>query len=404
MIKLPPEETKSLGKPTYPLIKDDLEVDVAIVGGGITGLTSAYLLKKAGLKVAVLEKHNLASGTTGGTTGKVTSQHSLIYADLSRRIGRETAKTYGEANQAAIDKIEQVIKTEKIDCGWQRDDNYAFTAQPDQISKFKEEAKVAAKLGLPASFETQLDLPFEVAGAVKFANQAKIHAKEYVAGLAKAVDGQGSYVFENSEVVGFHDGTPAWVKTRQATVTAKDVIVATKVPAAPLGARAAYCILEYPTTSYIVAGKFNQPLSGMYISLDKGHYSILPMQYGSERVLLIGGENHLPGFPRREVHYRRLAEYAQKHFGVEEIAYKWRAMDYLVYDGVPLIGKMYMWSRHLYTATGFQKWGLSTSMVAATILSDRILGKPNPWASTFTSPRHRPIYNIPRAVINYLKS
>jgi glycine/D-amino acid oxidase-like deaminating enzyme len=403
MIKLPAEETSSLDKLIYPRLKQDLEVDAVIVGGGITGLTSAYLLKQAGKKVAVLEKHSLASGTTGGTTGKVTSQHGLKYADLADRLGERTAKLYGQANQTAVERIGQIIKRERIDCGWARDDNYVFTADAGRVGEFKREAKVAAQLGLPASFATKLELPFAVKGAVKFTGQAKMQAKEYVLGLAKAVDGQGSRVFEGSEVISIRDGSPARVATKEAAVTAQDIIVATKVPAAPLVARLGYCLLEYPTTSYIVTGRLPGKLSGMYISPDQDHYSILPMTYGEDRYLLVGGENHLPAWPRREIHYRRLADYAEKHFGLKEIEYKWRAMDYLAYDGVPLIGKVYTWSQHLYTATGFQKWGLSTSMVAATILRDQIMGEANPWADVFKSPRHRLIWNIPRAIADYFK-
>jgi glycine/D-amino acid oxidase-like deaminating enzyme len=392
MIDLPDEETSSLAKPTYPELTEDTETDVAVVGGGITGLTTAYLLKKSGLKVVVLEKHNLASGTTGGTTGKVTSQHGLKYADLAKRFGEDAARVYGQTNQAALDDIEQIIQKEKISCDWSRADNYVYTTKPEKLSEFKAEAEMAAKLGLPASFETKLDLPFEVAGAVKFANQAKFQAKDFVAGLAKAVNGQGSQVYENSEVIGFSED-PAWVETKRAKVAARHIVVATKVPAAPLVARLSYCFSEFPTTSYIVATKTKSSLKGMYISPDKDNYSILPLS----GFLLIGGENHLPIFIDHKAHYQKLADYGARHFGLQKIDYMWRALDYLAYDGIPLIGKVYPWSRRMYTATAFQKWGLTTSMVAARILHDLILDKPNPWAHTFRTNRAKTLLSIPRA-------
>jgi len=394
MIELPAKETSSIAKPTYPALKENVETDVVVVGGGITGLNTAYLFKKSGLKVVVLEKHNLASGTTGGTTGKVTSQHGLKYADLQKRFDEKTAKLYGQANQEAIDKLEQIIKAEKISCDWSRADNYVYTTKAEQLASFKDEAQVAAKLGLPASFETNLDLPFETVGAVKFANQAKFQAKDYVAGLAKIVNGQGSYVYENSEVVGFQDGEPALVKTRNASVTAKHIVVATKVPAAPLVARLSYCFCEFPTTSYIVATKTKSSLKGMYISPDKDNYSILPLS----GYLLIGGENHLPVMANHRTHYQRLADYGAQHFDLKNIDYMWRALDYLAYDGVPLIGKVYPWSKSMWTATAFQKWGLSTSMVAANILHDLILGEPNLWADIFRIHRIKTVLSIPRAI------
>lgn len=394
MIELPAKEFPNIGKPTYPALTNDIETDVVVVGGGITGLNTAYLLKKSGLRVVVLEKHNLASGTTGGTTGKVTSQHGLKYADLQQRLGGQTARLYGQANQEAIDAMEQIIRNESIECSWSRADNYVYTAKPEQVASFREEARIAAQLGLPASFETKLDLPFEITAAVKFAAQAKFQAKAYVTGLAKVVDGQGSYVYENSEVIGFHDGEPASVRTRKAKVTAKHIVVATKVPASPLVARLSYCLNEFPTASYIVASETNTSLQGMYISPDKDHYSILPLA----GFLLIGGENHLPVTTNYRTHYQRLANYGALRFGLKKIDYMWRALDYLSYDGVPLIGKVYPWSKHIFTATAFQKWGLSTSMVAANILHDLIMDRPNPWAEIFRTNRLKAYSSMPRAV------
>lgn len=394
MVKLPAKETSYLKEATFPRLKDDIQTDVVVVGGGITGLNTAYLLKKSGFKVVVLEKNNLASGTTGGTTGKVTSQHGLKYADLYKRLDEKTARLYGQANETAIDEIERIIKAEKIECDWSREDNYVFTAQSEEVAKFKEEADIAARLGLPASFVTKLGLPFNIAGAVKFERQAKFLAKDYVKGVAKAVNGQGSHVFENSEVISFRGVEPVSVNTKRAKVIARQIVVATKVPAGPLMARLSYCMNEFPTTSYIVAAKATNNLKGMYISPDKNHYSLLPVP----GLLLIGGENHLPIMPNHRTHYQRLADYGERYFNINKIDSMWRAMDYLPYDGVPLIGKLYPWSKNIYTATAFQKWGLSTSMVAASILHDLIIQKVNPWTEIYRTHRLKNFLSIPRAV------
>ncbi|HTE58650.1 MAG TPA: FAD-binding oxidoreductase [Verrucomicrobiae bacterium] len=394
---------ESTPKHTYKPVNKDITVDVAIVGGGITGLTTAYLLKQSGLQVAVLEKNTIGSGTTGSTTGKVTSQHNLIYADIQKHLGKESARLYATANQSAIERIQEIIKKEKIDCGWQRQDNYVYTTDPKKVKQFKKEAHVAKSLGLPASFETQLALPFHVEAAVKFTNQAYFNAKKYTVGLSQAVHGQGSSVFEHSNVTSFRDGNPATVGVGTSTVTARYIVVATKIPAFPLLARFGYGALEYPHTSYLVAGEYEGTLRGMYVSPDKGQYSILPVQEGGKNLLFVGGENHIPGLGLPFRRHQKLATYAQKHFGVSPITYRWKAMDYLAYDKMPLVGKVYPWSKHLYTATGFKKWGLSTSMVAATILHDMILDKPNPYADLFKSTRFRPVASIPGVIGNGVK-
>lgn len=402
MLRLPEKEESywqsSVKAAGYPKLTEDLEVDTVIVGGGIAGLTTAYLLKKAGLKVAVIEKNTIGSGTTSRTTGKLTSQHGLTYESLQKRHGKKTAGIYASANQTAVEEVVRIIGKEKIDCDLEMDDNYVFTADPARIAQFKAEARIAAKLGLPATFETGLPLPFKIEAAVRFTGQAKLNIQKYIHGLARLIDGGGSHVFEHSNVTGFHDGEPATVSTGTAAITAKNIVAATKIPAAPLLARGAYAALEHPHTSYIVAGKLDDDLKGMYISPDKGHYSILPVTSGRDRLLLIGGEHHTPGFGRPRKRYQRLADYSERYFGLPAIDYRWKGMDYLAYDDIPLIGKVYPWSKHLYTATGFKKWGISTSMVAGMILRDAIDGRDNSWASTFDAMRLKPVISIPRAI------
>lgn len=407
MLKLPDQEVSLLKpdgfKPSYPKLKSDIEVDTVVVGGGITGLTAAYLLKQSGQKVAVLEKDAIGSGTTGHTTGKVTSQHNLFYADLADRLGDAKARLYGQANQRAVSEIGRLIKQAKIDCGWEVADNYVYTADRSQVNTFKREAEVAASLGLPATYETTSPLPFEIAAAVKFNDQAHFSAQKYSEALAKLINGKGSQVYEETKATGFYDDLPCVVATAHAKVIAQNIIVATNVPSLPLAARGTYCILEYPTTSYIVAGRPKVKLSGgMYISPDKQHYSLLPIGKGNSQILLVGGQNHIRGLGHAETNYQKLADYAKANFGMEKIDYKWQAWDYIAYDNVPLIGRLYPWSKHLYVATAFKKWGLAHSMVAGLLLCDLITGQPNEWAELYTPHRLSPIKSIPRVIAEYL--
>lgn len=389
----------------YPKLKGDLSVDAVIVGGGITGLTTAYLLKQSGLRVAVIEKDTVGGGTTGRTTGKVTSQHNLIYDDFLKRLGKETASIYGLANETAIKKVEDIVKAEKIDCDWERDAHYVYTtkSQPEQIKRFQAEARAAAQCDLPATFERTTPLPFKVTAAVKFANQGKIHAQKYVLGLAKAVHGKGSYVFEHSHAIGIRDGTQCRVRTSGGRVFAKHIVIATNVPTLPLLARGAYCILEYPMESYIVLGQPRRKLKGMYISPDSDSYSLLPFKHGSSDILLVGGESHISGLRGNTTnHYNKLADYAWQHFGVPEIDFHWSDRDYLSYDGPPLAGRAYPWSKNLYVASAFRKWGLSNGTVSAMIIHDLINGRPNPWADVYSPQRSGPVKSIPRVAGKYI--
>ena len=409
-LKLPEKEisywTQDSTVPSYPTLQETIEVDVAIIGAGIAGLSAGYFLKSAGRTVAVLESETIASKVTGHTTGKVTSQHNLCYAGLEKRFNTETARLYGEANQTAISQMETIIKKESIACDWQRDDNYVFTEKSDEIEKLQNEAAVANTLGLPATFETKTPLPFAVKGAVRFRDQAKFHVRHYLLGLARAVHGQGSYVFEHTKASAPSDDTPCVIQSSHGKVVAREVIIATNVPF-PLAAHSYYGAYEYPLKSYIVAGKIADKdiFKGMYITpTGSPTRSILPIHTNSETLLLIGGESHFPGFGLARNRHQRLANYAAEKFDINSIDYRWSTWDYLSNDDVPLIGKLYPWSKHVYVATGFMKWGLTTGTVAGMILRDTILGHENPWTKVYDSTRLSPITSLPRAAVKILKS
>lgn len=386
----------------YPKLEDDLTVDVAIIGAGIAGLSTAYFLKQAGYSVAVIEKNVVGGGVTGFTTGKVSSQHGLKYSKLQKRIGKEKARLYGEANQAAIGAIEDIITREKIDCDWRREDNVVFTDKQAELDVLKAEAAVAAKLGLPARFTSETALPFSVKGAVIFSDQATFHPRKYLLGLAKAVNGEGSYVFEQTKATHIDHGPPGAVHTKKGHVHAEHIVIATQVPY-PIVTRGLYCFLEYPLYSHIIAARVADTFPGMYISAGSVVRSILPVRSGNETLLLVGGGSHVPGAGSSEHRYRQLAEYAEQQLGLRSIDYRWKAYDYQGYDELPLIGKLYPWTNTTYVATGFLKWGLTNGTVAGMIISDTIQGKKNHWAPVFNSNRLSPLVAIPSAAVKVAK-
>lgn len=382
----------------YPALERDFDIEVAVIGAGIAGLTTAYMLKKRGVKVAVFEKYRIGDSVSGHTTAKVTSQHGQTYSQFIEKFGYDDARVYAEANQAAIGQIEEIIRAENIDCDWRREDNYVFTDKVDEVDSLKQEAEDAARLGLPVSFETSMPLGVEMQGAVRFKNQATFHILKYLHGLARAIQGDGCYVFEQTKATLVNDGDQCTFRTPGGRVTARQVVLATNVPSS-IKDHAAYGLLEYPTRSYLIAGRTDQEIPGMYINTGNPTRSILPTIINGERWLLVGGEGHFVGMsgPAKD-RYKILADYARAHFDLMDITYNWSTWDYVAYDHMPLIGKLYSFSKNLYTATGFRKWGMTNGTVAAMILTDLLTEKENAWAHTFRSTRLSALTSLPEGM------
>jgi len=185
-------------EPGFGALEAPIEVDVAVLGAGIAGLTTALLLKNAGLRVAVVEAAGVSRATTGHTTAKVSAQHGLIYDTLSSKFGNDGARAYGQANLAAVDLVEALVREHGIACDWERRAAYAYTEQHSQVSQIEREVDAARQAGLPASYTEETDLPWSVKAAVRFDNQAQFHPRRYCLALATLVDGDGSRVFEQT--------------------------------------------------------------------------------------------------------------------------------------------------------------------------------------------------------------
>lgn len=375
---------------TFPQI-ENVTVDVAIIGAGITGITAAYLLKKAGKTVALVEAQQIAASASGHTTAKVTSLHQLIYADLIDRHGEDQARLYGESNQAGVEFVASTIEQEEIDCDFQRNDTYSFAEDRDNLDKIQKEYDAAVKLGLPAEFVTETTLPFDIAGAIKFTNQAQFHVRKYLLHLANTIGGDGSYVFENSRVQTVEEGTLCKVFANDITLQATDVLLTTHLPIVDTGL---FFAKSYPQRSYIVGAKISPEKApqGMYIGVGKNYHSIrtTPTEDG-DLLLLIGGGGHKVGEKTAtEESYQELEKYAHSHFGIDKIDYRWSSQDYESFDRLPYIGKLTPANNHIYVATGFSLWGMSKGTMAGMILADLIQGKANLWADLYDSLRATP--------------
>jgi len=366
-------------------------VDVAIIGAGIAGITAAYLLKKAGKTVALVEAEQIAASASGHTTAKVTSLHQLIYADLIDRHGEDKARLYGESNQAGVEFVASTVGQEGIDCDFQRNDTYSFAEDSENLDKIQKEYDAAIKLGLPAHFVTDTTLPFEVVGAVKFTNQAQFHVRKYLLHLANTIPGDGSYIFENSRVQTVDEGTPCKVYANDTTLQATDVLLTTHLP---IMDRGLYFAKAYPQRSYIIGAKINeeQAPQGMYIGVGKNYHSIrtTPAEDGG-LLLLIGGGSHKVGEKSEtEESYQELDRYLHSHFGIDQVDYRWSSQDYESFDRLPYIGKLTPADDHIYVATGFSLWGMSKGTMAGMLLADLVQGIVNPWADLYDSLRATP--------------
>jgi glycine/D-amino acid oxidase-like deaminating enzyme/nitrite reductase/ring-hydroxylating ferredoxin subunit len=365
----------------FPQLTSDLTVDVAVTGAGITGVTTALLLKEAGATVALLESGRVGAGVTGHTTAKVTSLHALTYSKLYSDFGDEGARAYGEANQAGLERIAQFVEELEIDCDFRRKPNYTYTESADDRGRIEDEVSVAMELGLPAAYTETTDLPFDVAAAIRFEDQAEFHPHKYVVALASRIPGNGCHLFERSQVLGVDDEDPCVVRTASGRVTAEQVVIATHMPILDRGL---YFARVHPERSYVVAARLRGSApAGMYLSTEKPPHSIRAHPFDGGELLLVGGESHKTGQKDSSDRLRALARWAESRFDVERIEYRWATQDNMPADGMPFVGRLWPLSDRLYTATGFKKWGLANGTAAAMILSDLILQRPNPWATTF---------------------
>jgi len=379
----------------YPSLTEDVTVDAAVIGGGITGILCAYLLKRAGLTVALAEADRLAQGATGHTTAKITSQHGLIYRKIEQQMGRTAAQQYAEANETAVQEFARIIEEEKIDCDFAPQSAYLYTERDGYVEKIEAEAKLAGELGIAATVTDKIDLPLAVKAVLCFANQAQFHPRKFLLPLAEKVPGNGSYIFEQTRIVDIDDDRNYLLKTAAGNkIKAEKVIIASHYPC--YNKSGLYFTRIYQGRSYVVAVKAQQPYpGGMYITAEEPGRSFRSLPTEEGELILVGGEHHKAGqgVDTRE-HYRALAQYALDIFPAAEIYYHWSTQDCITLDGVPYIGYFLPSTPNLYLATGYQRWGMTNSMVAAMLLRDLITKGENPWQDVYNPSRQ----TLPAAV------
>lgn len=383
----------------YPPLVSTPRPDVVVIGAGITGLTAALFLLRRGMSVAVIEARHIAAGTTGHTTGKVTSQHGLIYHDLIERHGKPAAQDYADANQWAIGFISEVAMQIGPEAEFRRAPAFVYTCEPDRRHLLEAEHAAATSLGLPSELTDESEVSFGFDMAVRFSDQAHIHPGRYSAGLARMVQTEGGIIFESTRALGVKEtGGGAIVSTDRGDVETGEVVVATLLPVVDRGG---FFAKTRPVRGYGLAVRLHEtPPEGMYLSVDAPTRSFRPW---GDRGLIVVGEGHPTGSadatPRR---WGDLEQWTRDHFDVAKFDYRWSAQDYAPIDGLPYVGRSPR-SRHLSVATGFNKWGLTNGTAAGRMLADSIAGEPNPWLSTFAAARLPDRRGVARALIDNTK-
>lgn len=364
--------TKTCQLPEREALKGDLHVEVAVIGGGMAGILIAYSLQQAGHQVAVLEADRIGSGQTGGTTAKITAQHGLCYAELLAALGRERAAAYAAANGAAIDDVRRLVKELEIPCDFTECSAYLCG---DDLRALRREAEAAADLGLPADFLEKPEGPIPCAGAVRFQNQAQFHPLQFLRAVSA-----GLTVYEHTPVLRAEGRE---LTTPGGRVFAQSVVFACHYPF--VNVPGLYFTRLHQERSYVLALEKALPVEGMWIGSGREKRSL--RSWGG--LLLLGGEGHRTGQNSSGGQYDALRRTAAAWFPDSREVAHWSAQDCVTPDRIPLIGRFSALRPNWYVATGFQKWGMTGSMAAATLIRDLLAGKRPPEAEIYDPGRLR---------------
>ncbi len=350
----------------FPILRDDIKTDVLIIGGGIAGLLIAYELKKQNIDYVLIEQGRICNAVTSCTTAKITSQHGLIYNKLAKEFNLDFARQYLNANQNAVERYREL--SEKFKCDFEDKNNYVYSV--NDYDKLEKELHTLDKIGFIADYVNRVPLPVKTVGAIRFEKQAQFNPLKLMSQLSRGLniyEGTKAYAIENNVAL-----------TNNGRITADHIVVATHFPF--INTHGSYFLKMYQSRSYVVALDNGEDVNGMYVDEVEGGMSF--RNYGD--YLLIGG------YGRRtngSCGFGNLEKFASVNYPNSKIEFKWATQDCMTLDNIPYIGKYSKFTHNLYVATGFNKWGMTSSMVASKLLADLVLGRENEFEEIFSPSR-----------------
>jgi glycine/D-amino acid oxidase-like deaminating enzyme/nitrite reductase/ring-hydroxylating ferredoxin subunit len=399
-----PYWTQSIeGLPSHPKLEEDTDTDIVVVGGGISGITAGYLLATAGFRVVLLEAGTLLGGTTGHTTAKITAQHDLIYDELIKQEGNEKASLYYNANRDALHFIRNTVKEHAIECGFSVQNAYVYTNDDSYLQKLQNEMSAYEKLGIPGSYVDHIPLTnIPAKAAVVMKEQAQFHPLQYLRVLIRKFVEAGGRIHEHTTATDIRqDNRPVVTTADGCQISCNRVVICSHFPF--YDGHGFFFARMHAERSYAlgVKGAIDYP-GGMYISAEEPKRSIRSATGadGSE-LLIIGGQSHKTGQGICTInHYEALQQFAAQHFEVQEISYRWSAQDLVTGDRLPYIGRITDNTPDIYIATGFKKWGMTSSSAAALLIRDLVQERDNPYAELFTPSRSLSLKTLKNLVVD----
>ncbi len=359
---------KDIEKVKFKPLEGDIKTDVLIIGGGMCGILCAYMLKEKGVNYILVEADKICRGITCDTTAKITFQHGLIYDKIINKYGVEKAQLYYKSQKEALEKYKELAKD--MDTDFEICNSFVYSKNDREI--IEKEIEALNKIGCNAEFCEKTELPFSISGAVKTENQASFHPLKFAYFIAKDLN-----IYEDTKIVELR---PYTAITNHGRIFAKKIIVATHFPF--INKHGGYFLKMYQHRSYVLALKGAEKIKDMYVDEAKDGLSF--RGYGD--LLLLGGGGHRTG--GKGGNWAELEEFSKEYYSRSREFARWATQDCMTLDGIPYIGMYSSRTPDFYVATGFNKWGMTSSMVSAMILSDLVTERENEYADIYSPSRN----------------